>query len=121
MRLRLRRWWHGSPLPEGRHARVLPVVSVPGAASTLVSRTPAQAAAADADADRAPASPPDGALPPPAAALAASPASPAVDPAPGAAVGLVFADGQRVELGPDDPRVPTFRAAASALLDAPRS
>jgi len=119
MRLRLRRWWHGSPVPAGRHVRVLPVVSVPGAASTLVSRTPGQVAAADVG--FAPASAPAGAPSPPTAAEGESPAAPGVDPAPGAAVGLVFADGQSVELGPDDPRVPTFRAAASALLDAPRS
>ena len=33
------------------------------------------------------------------------------------AVGLVFADGDSVQLAEDDPRVRTFRAAAAALLE----
>jgi hypothetical protein len=40
-----------------------------------------------------------------------------VSPAP--AVGLVFSDGASVELDADDPRVHTFRAAASALTEPP--
>ena len=38
-----------------------------------------------------------------------------------AAVALGFADGASVELHPDDPRVTIFRAAAAALLDAPKA
>jgi hypothetical protein len=34
-----------------------------------------------------------------------------------ATVGLVFADGDSVQLAEDDPRVRTFRAAAAALLE----
>jgi hypothetical protein len=99
MGLRLRRWWHRDPVPAGRHVRTLPVVSVPGAASTLVSRTPQQVLAAEAHvADQS--------------AVGRLPASPP-------SVGLVFADGGHVELAADDPRLPTFHAAASALLDKP--
>jgi hypothetical protein len=36
-------------------------------------------------------------------------------------VGLVFADGDSVQLADDDPRVRTFRAAAAALLEQPAS
>jgi hypothetical protein len=38
-----------------------------------------------------------------------------------AGVALGFADGASVELHPDDPRVTSFRAAAAALLDAPKA
>ena len=99
MGLRLRRWWHRDPVPAGRHLRALPVVSVPGAASTLVSRTPPQVLAAEARG---------------AADDSTSPVLPATP-----SVGLVFADGGHVELDADDPRLPTFHAAASALLDKP--
>ena len=95
MGIRLRRWWHRDPVPAGRHVRTLPVVSVPGAASTLVSRTPMHVLAAEAlDEQR-------------------------VEAASSPSVGLVFADGEHVELDADDPRLPTFHAAASALLDKP--
>ena len=99
MGLRLRRWWHRDPVPAGRHVRALPMVSVPGAASTLVSRTPPQVLAAEAHGAVE-----DG-------RVQAPPATPSV--------GLVFADGGHVELDADDPRLPTFHAAASALLDKP--
>jgi hypothetical protein len=99
MGLRLRRWWHRDPVPTGRHVRTLPVMSVPGAASTLVSRTPPQVLAAEAHG-------------------AADDDVPHV-PAPSSSVGLVFADGGHVELDADDPRIRTFQAAASALLDKP--
>jgi len=99
MGLRLRRWWHRDPVPAGRHVRALPVVSLPGAASTLVSRTPPQVLAAQAHG----------------AAHHGEVQVPAVTPS----VGLVFADGGHVQLDPDDPRLPTFHAAASALLDKP--
>jgi hypothetical protein len=39
----------------------------------------------------------------------------------GGGVGLGFADGQSVQLSLDDPRVRTFRAAAAALLEPPRT
>jgi hypothetical protein len=37
------------------------------------------------------------------------------------AVSLGFADGAQVDLDQDDPRVRTFRAAAAALLETPRT
>ncbi len=49
-------------------------------------------------------------------------AEPGVPSAPDvAAVALGFADGASVQLHPDDPRVTSFRAAAAALLDAPKA
>ena len=39
MRLRLPRWLHRTPAPQGRHVRTTVPVSAPGAAATLVSAT----------------------------------------------------------------------------------
>ena len=138
MGLRLRRWWHRDPVPAGRHVRVLPVASAPGAASTLVSaagldprvtgvvplpsivvapqevQRPAGADPRETGAERRDAGSVD--LP---TAVVFAPPGPGgrPDAVPVAAVGLVFSDGASVELEPDDPRVRTFRAAAAALLD----
>ena len=145
MSLRRRRWWHRDPVPAGRHARALPVASVPGAASTLVSSAgldprvtgvvpPAPVVVApevvqgptgsdpgEPGTQPRPAEPadlPTGPIPLPTAAVLAPPAPDGPhDAIPLAAVGLVFSDGASVELEPDDPRVRTFRAAAAALLD----
>jgi len=91
MGLRLARWWHRGSAPAGRHVRVMPAPSVPGAASSLVS------------------------------SVSLDPAVTGLAPATSAAggVGLVFADGASVELAADDPRVRTFRAAAAALVQPP--
>jgi len=104
MGMRLFGWWHRGTAPAGRHARVLPVVTVPGAAASIVGsavRDPlvtgrglAQPEPVEAPAVRAQVL---DAVPP--------------------AVGLVFADGDSVQLAEDDPRVRTFRAAAAALLE----
>jgi len=124
MGLRLARWWNRGNASGGRHVRVMPTASVPGAASTLVSSVsldPLVTGFAPA-----PALPPEPLAPPatspelsPRAAPVTPPATAApVDPAT-AGVGLVFADGARVELDADDPRVRTFRAAAAALIEPP--
>jgi hypothetical protein len=97
MGLRLLRWWHRDAVPAGRHVRALPLVTMPGAAATIVGSASLDPLVTGAGAAWAP----------------------VVEPAsvPGSTVGLVFADGDSVELDPDDPRVRTFRAAAEALLD----
>ena len=104
MGLRLFGWRHRGSAPVGRHARVRPVVTVPGAAASLVGsamRDPLVTGHGTRDQDQGEV-PDDRARPP----LAAPPA-----------VGLVFADGDSVQLAEDDPRVRTFRAAAAALLE----
>ncbi len=126
--------------PVGRHSRVLPLPSVPGAAAALVTTTgtagvvqadaaPAPAAAAaselpgpaaaDAPDVAAEVAEPGAPLPPPAPEPADSPA--AGEPAASSAVTLGFADGGSLALDPDDPRVRTFQAAAQALLEEPRT
>jgi hypothetical protein len=95
MGLRLFGWRHRGSAPAGRHARVLPVVTVPGAAASLVG-----------SAVRDPLVTGSGLVEPEPAAVPVPPA-----------VGLVFADGDSVQLAADDPRVRTFRAAAAALLE----
>ncbi len=103
MGLRLFGWWHRGSAPVGRHARVLPVVTVPGAAASLVGSAVRDPLVTGAG------------LPAPRAAGAEKVAS--VEPSPVSVVGLVFADGESVQLAEDDPRVRTFRAAAAALLE----
>lgn len=127
------------PAPAGgRHSRALAGPSVPGAAASLVQ----QAAAADALAAAVAEVP----QPPVPVLTAPTPARAPVQPlgledtavqapppipawsrpvevgaaAQEAPVTLGFADGASVALPADDPRVRTFRAAAAALLDAPR-
>ncbi len=102
MRTRLLGWWHRGSAPAGRHARVLPVVTVPGAAASIVG-----------SAVRDPMVTGRG-LPETLETDQSGAALPAPVPA---AVGLVFADGDSVQLAEDDPRVRTFRAAAAALLE----
>jgi hypothetical protein len=93
---------------------VLPVVTVPGAAASLVgsaARDPLVTAPAVALGVPEP-------VPESGLALEAVPTLwPDVAPT----VGLVFADGDSVELADDDPRVRTFGAAAAALLEQPAS
>jgi len=118
MGLRLARWWNRGSASAGRHVRVMPAASVPGAASTLVSSVSLDPAVTGL----APV------LPIPAAVLAepqeAGTTSGEQLAMPDqmvtvAGVGLVFADGASVELDADDPRVRTFRAAAAALMEPP--
>jgi hypothetical protein len=114
--------------PVGRHSRVLPLPSVPGAAAALVTTT-GTAGVVQADAETAAPSETTAPSETPAPVLAAEPAEPPA-PAPGAepaepvassAVTLGFADGGTLALDPDDPRVRTFQAAAQALLEEPRT
>ena len=100
--MRLLRWPRRRTEPVGRHSRVLTGVSMPGAAATLVSST-VTAESVVAEAEEVAAS----------SRTVTGPGEPAVT--------LGFADGASVALEPDDPRVRTFRAAAAALLDAPRA
>jgi hypothetical protein len=102
--MRLFGWWHRGAAPAGRHARVLPVVTVPGAAASIVG-----------SALRDPLVTGRG-LPEQEPFEAPAPPAPRPEAAP-TAVGLVFADGDSVQLAEDDPRVRTFRAAAEALLE----
>jgi hypothetical protein len=83
---------------------MLPVVTVPGAAASLVGSavrdplvTGRGMSALDPVGEQVRWAPVPAPLPP--------------------TVGLVFADGESVELDEDDPRVRTFRAAAAALLE----
>ena len=100
--MRLLRWPRRRTEPVGRHSRVLTGVSMPGAAASLVSSTvTAESVVAEAE------------------EVAAS--SRSVTDSGEPAVTLGFADGASVALEADDPRVRTFRAAAAALLDAPRA
>ena len=118
MGLRLARWWNRGSAPAGRHARVMPAASVPGAASTLVSSVSLDPLVTGV----APVPPGQSVQPQPpeqAAVPAAPPVARQVPDAATAAVALVFADGARVELDADDPRVRTFRAAAAALIEPP--
>jgi hypothetical protein len=116
MGLRLARWWNRGGASAGRHVRVMPAASVPGAASTLVSSVsldPIVTGVAPVLPEphlppRAP-QPFEGPVVPPAAREVSDVAT--------AGVALVFADGARVELDADDPRVRTFRAAAAALIE----
>ena len=105
MGMRLPRLRRRDPVPSGRHARIMPAVSVPGAAATLVGSATLDPTVTGAW------------LPPamPEAPEAPAPPPPGVPTVP--TVGLVFADGDSVQLDHDDPRVRTFRAAAAALLD----
>ena len=97
--MRLLRWPRRRTEPVGRHSRVLTGVSMPGAAASLVSSTvTAESVVAEAEEVAA--------------------CSRSVTDAGEPAVTLGFAS---VALEPDDPRVRTFRAAAAALLDAPRA
>lgn len=127
--------------PAGRHSRSFAGPSVPGAAASLVQQAASADALAAAVAESAaqlpvpeaipdqgpvlaavaaPAPPPPvGAQPPPPLPAWSAPADAPVRGA-DAPVTLGFADGASVELAADDPRVRTFRAAAAALLDAPR-
>jgi hypothetical protein len=131
------------PAPAGRHSRAVPGPLVPGAAATLVAAAevwdqPVATAYAE---DPLEATAPLTAIPaipaiPVAPVLLEVPTAPAVPVAPPAAqppveapaaapasapVSLGFADGARIDLEADDPRVRTFRAAAAALLEAPRA
>lgn len=130
MRRRLLLWWRRDGIPAGRHVRVLPSAAVPGAAATIVA-----SASLDPDVTgyaRALEPPPAASLAtwvPPAPGEVTDTGTALVLPAPGpdgrhdlvvhraGAVGLVFADGDRIELDDADPRVRTFRAAVAALLD----
>jgi hypothetical protein len=111
MALRLFSRWHRGSAPAGRHARVRPVVTVPGAAASLVGsavRDPLVTGRGMPEPEL-PAVPEIPELPEVPEAWAPLPVPPAV--------GLVFADGDSVQLDEDDPRVRTFRAAAAALLE----
>jgi hypothetical protein len=128
-----------SPAPAGRHTRALPGPLVPGAAAALVASADHWEDGAGApavepvDADRTAEIPVVGGFPvgplllevpahDPVGRPAAEPTPPDPLPEPEPAqVTLGFADGARVELHPDDPRVRTFRAAAAALVESPRS
>jgi len=119
MRLNLFRWLRRSPAPTGRHTRVMPSVTVPGAAAALVgmaSLDPRVTGAADGlpwtEPEPAPAYAPAAPEVSPAVAVLDSPLEP-----PSAAVTLGFADGASVALERDDPRVLTFRAAVEAVLE----
>ena len=119
MGLRLARWWNRGGASAGRHVRVMPAASVPGAASTLVSSvsldpivTGVGPVLPEVHPPTQPAAPLD-----PVAALPAMPVVREVSDVPTGGVALVFADGARVELDADDPRVRTFRAAAAALIE----
>ena len=116
MGLRLVRWWNRGSAPAGRHVRVMPAASVPGAASTLVSSLsldPLVTGVAPVLPD--PHVPPRLPTPERPSRRLSCPASPGGD----GGGRLVFADGARVELDADDPRVRTFRAAAAALIEPP--
>jgi hypothetical protein len=114
MGLRLFGWWHRGSAPAGRHARVRPVVAVPGAAAGLVGSAVRDPLVTRADLlEPGPTGACQAGTPVPVAAPAPLPAPVRVLPA----VGLVFADGDSVQLAADDPRVRTFRAAAAALLE----
>jgi hypothetical protein len=128
-----------SPAPAGRHTRAVPGPLVPGAAAALVAaaevwdRPVGTAYAEDALEATAPLPPVPSILVAPvllevpaAPVPAAVPtADPLVEPAAAASatapVSLGFADGARIDLEADDPRVRTFRAAAAALLEHPRA
>jgi hypothetical protein len=127
--MRIFGWFRPRPAAAGRHTRVLPAASVPGAAAALVSN-----AFGDAVEDRLPRVV-DHAVPERAAAVATDELldtvphawvlghvpepPPPTAPGPVRGVGLGFSDGVEVELPADDPRVGTFQAAAAALLEAP--
>jgi hypothetical protein len=122
------------PAPAGRHTRAVPGPLVPGAAAALVAAAevwdqPAATAYAEDPLD---ATAPLATLPaipvapvllevPPAPVAPGAAAELPVSATPTAPVSLGFADGARIDLEPDDPRVRTFRAAAAALLEAPRA
>ncbi len=108
--MRLLRWPRRRTEPVGRHSRVLTGVSMPGAAASLVSSTvTAESVVAEAE------------------EVAASSRSVTgwdrgrVRSRPARDAGAVRRRRQRRCLEADDPRVRTFRAAAAALLDAPRA
>jgi len=100
--MRLPRWLRRTrPTPAvGRHSRVLAAAPVAAPDTTAVPDAPAA---------------PDVVLDDP------MPAPESASTEAAASVRLGFADGATVDLDPDDPRVRTFRAAAAALLDAPRA
>lgn len=96
-------WIRRDDVPAGRHARAFPMPTLPGAAATIV-----------ASAAQDPRVRPGVWFPEVTAPAAAT--DRAWDPASGA-IGLVFADGARVELDGADPRAASLREAASALLN----
>jgi hypothetical protein len=129
------------PAPAGRHQRAVPGPLVPGAAAALVAAADHwEEAAVPAYAGAAATTQPAPVIPaapvlldvPPAAPAAAGGTPPLVphghvatatrtEQPVGGPVLLGFADGAHVELDADDPRVRTFRAAAAALLESPRT
>jgi hypothetical protein len=112
MGLGLARWWNRGSASAGRHVRVMPAASVPGAASTLVSSV-----SLDPFVTGVALVLPEPHVPPQAPEPVEAPVAREVTDVATAGVALVFADGAQVELDPDDPRVRTFRAAAAALIE----